>query len=151
SGTLTFSPGDTLRYINVVVYGDLTPEPNETFTVNLSNPKLYTNGIAAIGTLPNTQAVGTIVDDDHTDLAVSMTSIRQVEGNSGPTLSTFSPTLSAAPASGQYFTVDYATSLAGSGTGYADANDFVSKAGTLTFLGGSTIPSAPLTITVMGD
>ena len=151
SGILTFGPGVTLQYINVVVYGDFTPESNETFFVNLSNPRLYTNGVWAAATLPNTQAVGTIVDDDHTNLAVSMTSIRQAEGNSGTTLFTFAPTLSAAPASGQYFTVDYTTATAGSGTGYADGNDFTSKAGTLTFLAGSTTPSAPLTIAVTGD
>jgi hypothetical protein len=151
SGILTFGPGVTLGYINVVVYGDLIPEPNETFIVTLSNPKLYTNGVASPGTLPNTQAVGTIVDDDHTDLAVSLPSIRQLEGNSGTTYFTFSPTLSAAPATGQYFTVDFATSIAGTGYGYADGMDFTSKAGTLTFLGGSTIPSVPLTVAVAGD
>ncbi len=37
SGTLTFSPGQTTKQITVVVNGDTTFEPDETFFVNLSN------------------------------------------------------------------------------------------------------------------
>src|SRR5262245_6059889 len=38
SGDLTFNPGDTSQTITVAVNGDATPEPDETFLVNLSNP-----------------------------------------------------------------------------------------------------------------
>src|SRR5262249_19732643 len=37
SGTLTFNPGDTVSYVALLVNGDTQIEPNETFTVNLSN------------------------------------------------------------------------------------------------------------------
>jgi hypothetical protein len=38
SGWVTFAPGDTLKSITVAVNGDTRPEPDETFTVNLSDP-----------------------------------------------------------------------------------------------------------------
>ncbi|HET9315633.1 MAG TPA: zinc-dependent metalloprotease family protein, partial [Vicinamibacteria bacterium] len=57
SGTLTFAPGQTSRVVTVSVVGDLTPELNETFFVNLSN---LTGG----GTISDGQGVGTIVNDD---------------------------------------------------------------------------------------
>jgi hypothetical protein len=56
NGTLSFAPGQTTRTINVPVNGDTTPEPNETFFVNLANP---TNADIADG-----QGIGTINDDD---------------------------------------------------------------------------------------
>ncbi|WP_301337667.1 ELWxxDGT repeat protein, partial [Microcystis aeruginosa] len=58
SGTVSFAPGETSKVITVNVQGDTTVEPNENFTVTLSNP---TNG-ATLGT-PSTATV-TIVDDD---------------------------------------------------------------------------------------
>jgi Calx-beta domain len=56
SGTLTFAPGDTSKQITVLVNGDATVEPNETFPVNLSNP--------ANATIADGQGQGTIVNDD---------------------------------------------------------------------------------------
>jgi hypothetical protein len=56
SGTLTFSPGDTSKTISVPVVGDTVPEPNETFSVDLSSP--------AGATIADGHGVGTIVDDD---------------------------------------------------------------------------------------
>ena len=38
SGTLTFAPGTTTEVITVAVLGQPTPQPDETFLVNLSNP-----------------------------------------------------------------------------------------------------------------
>jgi hypothetical protein len=56
SGTVTFAPGDTSEDVVVQVRGDTIDEPNETFTVNLSQPA---NAAIADGT-----GVGTIIDDD---------------------------------------------------------------------------------------
>jgi len=56
SGTLTFAPGTTTQPVTVNVIGDTTPEPNETFFVNLSSP---TNATIATGT-----GTGTILNDD---------------------------------------------------------------------------------------
>jgi hypothetical protein len=56
SGTVTFNPNVTSQPITVLVNGDTTVEPNETFFVNLSNP---TNA-----TIADNQGLGTIVNDD---------------------------------------------------------------------------------------
>ena|GEM_PF-1075492 len=56
SGTLTFNPGETGKQISVSVNGDTTVEPNETFTVTLSNP--------ANATIARPQGTGTINNDD---------------------------------------------------------------------------------------
>jgi len=56
-GTLTFAPGETTKTITVAVIGNTTPEPNKTFSVNLSGAS--TNALIARG-----QGVGTILDDD---------------------------------------------------------------------------------------
>jgi subtilisin-like proprotein convertase family protein len=56
SGTLTFAPGQTTRTILVRTLDGTIAEPNETFTVNLSN---------AVGTtIADGQGVATIVDND---------------------------------------------------------------------------------------
>ncbi|HKP02354.1 MAG TPA: Calx-beta domain-containing protein, partial [Chthoniobacterales bacterium] len=56
TGTLTFLPADTTKQITVIVNGDNAVEPNETFTVHLSNAFN-----ATIGTADGT---GTIINDD---------------------------------------------------------------------------------------
>ncbi|MEO8434724.1 MAG: Calx-beta domain-containing protein [Pyrinomonadaceae bacterium] len=56
SGALTFNPGDTSKPITVLVNGDTTFEPDETFFVNLSG--------AANASIADSQAVGTILNDD---------------------------------------------------------------------------------------
>jgi hypothetical protein len=56
SGVLTFNPGDSVQTITVVVNGDTTPEPNETFFVNLTAP--------AGATILDGQGQGTITNDD---------------------------------------------------------------------------------------
>jgi hypothetical protein len=58
SGSVTFSPGQTVKTINVRVNGDTTVEPNETFFVTLSGP----TGGAALGS-PYV-GTGTINNDD---------------------------------------------------------------------------------------
>jgi uncharacterized repeat protein (TIGR01451 family) len=57
SGTLTFNPGDITRTITVLINGDTLNEPDETFTVNLTNPQNATLASAKQGT-------GTILNDD---------------------------------------------------------------------------------------
>jgi len=56
SGSVTFTAGATSRTITVSILGDRTPEPNETFFVNLSSP--------VNTTIANGQGVGTILNDD---------------------------------------------------------------------------------------
>ncbi len=56
NGTVTFNPGETSKPVSVDVLGDTTFEPDETFTVTLSNPSGSTIGTAS--------ATGTITNDD---------------------------------------------------------------------------------------
>ena len=59
SGTLTFTPGQTSKTINVTVKGDTTQESDELFFVNLTSP----SSNAAIA---HSQGVGNIQNDDST-------------------------------------------------------------------------------------
>lgn len=56
SGTLTFSAGQTSARIGIRIKGDSLNEPNETFSVLLSNP--------SGATIADGTGVGTILDDD---------------------------------------------------------------------------------------
>jgi uncharacterized protein len=68
SGTLTIAEGDTSRAFAVFSIGDNTPEPDETFFVNITN---ITGATIADG-----QAVGTILNDD-----VTVVPISQIQGS----------------------------------------------------------------------
>ncbi|HEX3553852.1 MAG TPA: galactose oxidase-like domain-containing protein [Thermoanaerobaculia bacterium] len=59
SGTLTFAAGETRKVLSVPILNDAVQEPDESFTVALSNP----TGGASLGS-PQTATV-TIVDDDN--------------------------------------------------------------------------------------
>jgi hypothetical protein len=56
SGTSTFTPGQTTQTVTVPVVGEIVPEANETFFVNLSG--------ATNATIADNQGVGTITNDD---------------------------------------------------------------------------------------
>ena len=64
SGLLIFTPGDTSKTIRVQTHQDFIDEPDETFTVTLSNPVNATLGDAT--------ATGTIEDDDAPPAGVSL-------------------------------------------------------------------------------
>ncbi len=57
SGTLNFDAGDATMQITVLVTGDTTPEPTETFTVELS-------GASAGTSITDASGLGTITNDD---------------------------------------------------------------------------------------
>ena len=57
SGTLTFSSGQTTKTVNIAVKGDTTVEPNERFTVKLSN-------CSSTCTIIDNSGRGTIRNDD---------------------------------------------------------------------------------------
>src|SRR5262249_16012464 len=56
SGTVTFAAGVTSQTVTILVNGDRTKEPDETFYVNLSN--------AVSALITDSQGVGTILNDD---------------------------------------------------------------------------------------
>jgi hypothetical protein len=72
-GTVTFAPGVTTASITVVVNGDITVEPTEAFTVNLTNP--------VNTTLTRTQATGTINSDDGVSGLVAAYNFDEASGN----------------------------------------------------------------------
>src|SRR6185295_19374400 len=57
SGSIDFAPGDTLKAVNVFVYGDAQPESDECFTLAITSVDHTDVGIGRAG-------VGTIVQDD---------------------------------------------------------------------------------------
>ena len=135
NGTLRFAPGETEGTIRVAVYGDRTPEPDETFTVTLSgaeNAEMESGGTAT----------GTIVNDDVAVLGITP-GVSVVEGDDGSTGAVFTVTLSRAsdvPVSVRYAT---AAGTATAGTDYEDAS------GTLRFAPGET--ERTIRVAIYGD
>ena len=74
-GTLTFLPGQTSKTLTVLGQGDLTPEGNETFFVNLSSP---VDGVIVDG-----QGLGTISNDDFASTDGGPLSALNIGGVSG--------------------------------------------------------------------
>ena len=64
-GTLTFAPGETTKTILVHTIDDENAEPDETFTVSLSNPSANAQLSAGTGT-------GTIADDEANDPPIAV-------------------------------------------------------------------------------
>jgi hypothetical protein len=72
SGTLTFNPGDLTKTIPVTINGDQLFEPDETFTVNLSNPVNTTiSRGTGTGTILNDDAPGGIISFSQGNYSVS--------------------------------------------------------------------------------
>jgi hypothetical protein len=139
-GTVTFAIGETSQVITVDVSGDTMVEPDEGFTVTLSNA-------SSPATITTAAAAGTILNDDSITLAIAATDAEKPEGNSGNTPFTFTVTRSGDASVAT--TVDYA--VTGSGANPADAADFggALPSGTVTFAVGET--SQVITVDVSGD
>ena len=135
TGTVTFNPLVTSQGISVNVIGDLVDEPNETFTVTLTNPN-------ANATILDGSATGTITDDDATP-ALNISDVSQVEGTGGATNFVF--TVSLTGPSSQTVTVDFATA----GVSALSGTDFSPNSGTLTF--DPLVTSQQVTVSVTPD
>ena len=137
-GTLVFAPGETSKQVVVQMIGDTTIEPDEKFSVNLSNPSGATRADAV--------GLGTITDDDSggtTNPSLTIANATVTEGNSGTVNAVFTVTLSAPSAN--TVTVNYATAP---GSAVAPA-DYTSASGTLTFNPGET--ALQIFVQVQGD
>ena len=127
SGTVTFAPGETSQPVTVQVNRDLTFEPNETFTVDLTNPSLN-------ATVADAQGLGTITNDDPAP-TVSINDVARIELDP-PSLMAANFTATLSNPSSQTVTVNYATS---DGTATLTNNDyFFDPTGTVTFAPGQT-------------
>jgi subtilisin-like proprotein convertase family protein len=134
SGTLTFGPGQASQTVVVSGFGDRLLEPNETFTVNLSN--------ASGATIFDDQGVGMILNDEGSVLRIN--DVSKAEGNSGTSTFIFTVTLSSASASP--VTVNYATA---NGSALAGSDYMAVPLMPLTFSAGQT--SKTVVVNVTGD
>ncbi len=133
SGTVTFAPNETAKEISVLVRGDTTIEPDETFTVTLSNP-------TERALLANPTATGTIRDDDNLS-AISIANLTVVEGrNANAVLNVRLDRPSSQPV-----TVSY-TTLPVSAT---PGSDYTSRTGVLTIPANS--PNGAISIPILDD
>ena len=133
SGTITFSPGDTVGSVTVGVRGDLVFEPDETFLVGATS---------ATGAAIGRDADVTIEDDDQRPL-VSVSGDERTEGDTGTRSFTFDVTLS--NPSSQAVAVDW-TTADGSATA---PGDYAAASGTVTIPAGET--AGTITVEVGGD
>ncbi len=136
NGTLTFAPGVTSQNITVGVVADTTFEPNESFTVTLSNLVNVSAGdLAANITIEN--------DDASPVPAISINDVTTAENVAGG-VHTFNVTLSQAGT--QQITVAFVTV---NGTATTADNDYTATSGTLTFVIGDT--SETITVPIIPD
>ncbi|BAI94224.1 Calx-beta domain-containing protein [Arthrospira platensis NCB002] len=136
AGRLVFQPGQTRQVINVPVFGDTKVEPDETFTVNLSNPQN-----AELG---RRRATGTILNDDIIVPQITIADTRLKEGDRDRTNARFVVTLD--NPSPERVTVNYATA---DGTATVRDRDYRRTAGRLIFQPGQT--RQVINVPVFGD
>ena len=134
SGVLTFAVGEVSKQITVPVIGDLLPEGNESFFLNLSSPS---SGV----TINDAQGLGNIVDNDLE--LVDIQDAVVVEADSGVVTATFTVVLSTAL--DEEVTVAFTTS---DGTAFSPS-DYQAITGTLTFAPGVT--SQTILIPIVND
>jgi urease beta subunit len=141
TGTVTFAAGETSQVITVDVSGDRVVEPNETFTVTLSNP--------SNSTITTATATGTILNDDipATGSILSITPLNadRAEGNSGTTRFTFTVTRTGDTTN----TSTAKWGVTGTGVTADDFADGVFPSGTVEFAAGET--TKEITVNVSGD
>jgi cysteine-rich repeat protein len=133
-GAQTIAAGATSKTFVVSINGDTGAEPNETFSVNVSNVSGATVG--------DGQALGTIMNDDSPSLSIGSVSV--VEGDSGTTMATFTVQLSRAASSPVSYNIATADGTATAGTDY-EASGVVAE----DISPGST--SKTFTVTIKGD
>ncbi len=134
SGTLVFPAGVTSQTLSVLINGDIINEPDETFFVELTNPRL--------ASVARNKAQATILNDDEFP-GVNINDVKVIERDAGSVSAVFTVRL-LAPSS-QIVNVSYATA---DGTANA-GSDYRNRSGTLSF--SPEITSQSLTVQVNGD
>jgi hypothetical protein len=134
---LRMAAGTTSKTFAVTINGDTTSEPDETFTVNLSN--------ASGATIADGVGLGTITNDDAAATpTLSIADASVTEGNSGTKTLTF--TVSLSPAASGTVSYDIATS---NGTATAGSDYVASSLTGQTISAGAT--SKTFAVTINGD
>lgn len=120
SGTVNIAPGGNSAVVSIDVKGDKLVEPQETFTVKLSN---------AVNALRwRSSGIGTIIGDDSPPSPtpeVSIGAASLVEGNASRRALRFAVTLSSAASVPVSFDVDTHAGTADPATDYAEMHDHV--------------------------
>jgi Calx-beta domain/Carboxypeptidase regulatory-like domain/Beta-propeller repeat len=141
SGTLSFLGGETSKTIQIPILDDATTEPDETFTVELSN----TSSLESLGA-PSVLKV--TIQDRTTTPTLSITSASVVEGSAGSTTEAlFTINLSAATGravSGNYASSDF--SAFGGATCNNQGVDYETTSGMFAFNPGATTLTIPIKI-----
>ena len=135
--TLVFAAGVTTQTVPVTVYGDATPEPDETVVMELSNPVN-----AALGTATGT---GKILDDDAPAVTLSVADAA-IDENGGTT--TVTATLSQASSAATTVTV---TAVAGAYTVGPDVTIMIAAGATANTADMVTITAVDDAIDNVGD
>ena len=131
SGTVMIAAGATTGTISIPILDDLLDEPNETLTVDLTNP-----GNATIG---DPQGVITITDNDNPPgVSISDVSVNEAAG-------TATLTISIPSASGQDVSVDYTSADVTA----IQPGDYTTTSGTATITAGTT--STTITVPIIND
>jgi hypothetical protein len=135
TGVVTFLEGETTKSIPFTVNGDVTPEPDETFTVTLS-------GAIGGATIGDGTATATITNDDSPP-TISIGDSSLVEGDDGVTYMVFTVSLSKVGTGP--ITVDFDTSDGSA----VEASDYVNVAGQVSFAPGVTVQT--VRVPIIGD
>ena len=139
SGSLSFADGQTSQTLTVNVKGDTVVEPDEGFSVTLSD---------ASGAAIGVGTASTTIRSDDTSFAISATDASKTEGNSGTTNFTFTVTRSGDTTG----TGSVSWAVTGRGSDPAAAADFVGNAlpsGTVSFAANQTTKT--ITVPVKGE
>lgn len=140
AGTLTFNGGETSKTIQIPIADDSPTEPDENFTITLSN----TPNIESLGA-PSKLTV--TIQDRSTTLGLSITSASIIEGNSGTKNLLFTVNLSAA--TGRTVSASYGTAnfnAFGGGACSIAGADYELASGAFTIQPGSTSFTIPIKI-----
>jgi len=135
NGTLTFNPGDLTKTISVIINGDVNFEPNENFTVTLTN--------AVNAGISKATGTGTIQNDDP---AGGVIALSKTEDTVSEATGFITVTVVRTQDVSQAVSVDYATDDTGAAsncgaltTGLASSRcDFTLMLGTLRFAANET-------------
>ena len=136
SGTLNFAANQATATVTVLVTGDTTVEPDETFNVNLSG--------ATGATISDAQGVGTITNDDQPPPTLAIDDVTMAEGNAGTTSFVFTVTRT-----GDLSKTSSVNFTTANGTATTAGGDYAAKSGTLNFAANQA--TATITVLVNGD
>jgi large repetitive protein len=131
SSTLLFAPGETSKTVDVLVNGDVLPEANETFSLQLSSP--------SNATVSDGQGLCTVSNDDASP-TISIDDVSALEGDAGTKVFTFTVTLS--KPNGSQVSVDFSTA---NGTALSPS-DYTAASGTVLFAPGETVRTVEITV-----